>query len=168
MKNYYINKLNLNLEIENGFLSEVQPNTGLIPSKYLSTDFPRKIYSFAYYLLPFGLYTPWHKLKCHQSWQFCDGKPLKLHLISENGEYSQTIISEKDNFVHIVEPGIWQAAEVIGSRGNDFTLLSHFNFPQFDKEDRCRGSFDRLINLFPHLEKIIDKFKWDDKVNHQF
>lgn len=150
MEEFYIKKLNLNLPAENGYLDEF-------------SSLNQIHYSAAYYLLSFPKVNPLHLLDVDESWQYCDGNPLKLHMLSVKNGYQHVTIGNNlklgEKFIHIVPANTWMCAEVLGTKGN-FTLLSHFSAPPFKFEHHHKGTFDKLIKLFPDYSDLIKKFQW--------
>lgn len=167
-KNYLIKSLQLEDVVENGRLRGFFPSNIKIPKEIINTKKDRFLYSFAYYLLEYPNYGPFHAIEEVATWQVVEGCGLKIHMLYPNGKYIVKRLAspgklkgKEEEYVVQVEPGVWQAAEIIPQPNVDFSLISHFVIPSFDYDGRKKGTKEILTNLFPHQHLIIDKFCWD-------
>lgn len=123
----------------------------------------RPLYNWCYYLIPEGSIFPLHKLLSDESWQFCLGGSIDLHLIKD-GEI-ETIrigpnIVEKENLFYIVKRNTWFAATP--AKGSEYTLITHCVSPGWAPEDDIPGFYNDMIKLAPKYPDFIKKFSWPD------
>ena len=104
-----------------------------------------------------NMFSAFHKIKQDEIWHFYKGSPIKLHIISELGEYSNVVIGNDLNNEQtpqfVVSGGNWFAAEVV--KNNDFSLVGCTVSPGFDFTDFEIGSRKKLIFMFSQHQQII-------------
>ena len=49
---------------------------------------------------------------------FFQGAAVRIHLIDQDGEYENVVVS-KDNPTHVINPNLWFAAEVLPNEGQN-------------------------------------------------
>ena len=100
-----------------------------------------------------------HKINQDEIWHYYKGAPLKLHIISSDGDYSFVMIGndfDKGEVPqYVVKGGDWFAAEVLEK--NSYTLVGCTVSPGFDFADFVLPKREELIQLFPKHSKIISK-----------
>ena len=156
-----INALGLEPHPEGGYFIETYRSVGEISQDSLDSKYQgkRNYATCIYFLLTSESYSTFHRIHQDEIWHFYDGSPIKIHIISETGDYSNIIIGrdvikgEKPQFV--VPGNQWFAAEVIND--NDYTLVGCTVSPGFDFTDFQLANRKELITQFPQHEKIITK-----------
>lgn len=110
-------------------------------------------------MLTSGNFSALHRIKQDEMWHFYDGAPLRLHVITADGEHTVHMIGkdivngEVPQFV--VNGGCWFGAEVLEE--NAFSLVGCTISPGFSFEDFEMKTRKELIALFPHLEELITR-----------
>jgi len=156
-----ISGLNLQPHPEGGFFRESYRSNGFIHPKGFDENYigERNYATAIYFLLTCEVFSAFHRILQDEIWHFYDGSPLALHIISPEGEYSQTIIGkeiDRGEFPQFVVPGgSWFGATVI--RENDFSLLGCTVSPGFDFRDFELASCTDLLQKFPQHAEIIKK-----------
>lgn len=154
-----INQLNLEPHPEGGFFKETYRSATQIDEATLGEPFvgARNISTGIYFLLTADTFSAFHKINQDEMWHFYDGSPLKIHMISARGEYSETIVGrnlaagEMPQFT--VPAGTWFGATVIES--NNFSLVGCTVSPGFDFRDFQMPAQKELLKRFPKHRAII-------------
>jgi len=160
-----ISKLKLQPHPEGGYFRETYRSAGEIAEDSLDSRFKgsRSYSTCIYFLLKAEEFSAFHKIHQDEIWHFYDGSPIRLHMITHSGEYSETIIGrdiEKGQVPQFVVPGeSWFAAEVVNK--NDYSLVGCTVSPGFDFGDFDLASRDELIKKFPQHKEIIIKLTRD-------
>lgn len=156
-----IQKLNLKAHPEGGYFKEVYRSSGTINQDCLGDAFlsERNYATSIYFLLTSDTFSAFHRIKQDEIWHFYKGSPIKLHMISEQGNYSNITIGNDLNtnqiLQFVVPAKYWFAAEVIGS--NTYSLLGCTVSPGFDFDDFELPSRANLISKFPQHAKLIER-----------
>ena len=159
--NNIISKLDLKPHPEGGFFKETYRSKGEINENSLSEQYngKRNYSTCIYFLLTSDNFSAFHRIKQDEVWHFYDGSPIKLHIISEAGIYSNHTIGInllQDEVPQFVVPGgSWFAAEVIDN--NTFSLIGCTVSPGFSFEDFELISRKELITFFPDKKDIISR-----------
>ncbi len=156
-----IKRLELKPHPEGGFFKETYRSQGEIKEDSLDPSYngKRNYSTCIYFLLTSDSFSAFHRINQDEIWHFYDGSPIRLHTISEEGNYEYFVIGR--NFVNGEEPqlivpsGSWFAAEVINN--GDFSLVGCTVSPGFSFEDFEMGSRKELISQFPQHEKIVTR-----------
>lgn len=156
-----IKTLQLKPHPEGGYFREVYRSKGFINKTSLPSEFSgKRSYSTAiYFLLTSDSFSAFHRINQDEIWHFYKGSPIKLHVISDQGDYSSVIIGnnleKQETLQYIVPAKYWFAAEVINK--NDFSLVGCTVSPGFDFNDFELPKREQLIALFPQHKNIITK-----------
>ena len=156
-----INSLDLKPHPEGGYFKETYKSDGEIDQKSLNSRYKgNRCYSTCiYFLLSSDSFSAFHRINQDEIWHFYVGSPIKLHMISENGTYSEYIIGNDIACGHIpqlVVPGRhWFGAEVINK--NSYSLVGCTVSPGFSFDDFELPTRQELISLFPQHKQIITK-----------
>ncbi|WP_299365927.1 cupin domain-containing protein [Winogradskyella sp.] len=156
-----IEQLDLKAHPEGGYFKETYRSTGFIEQDSLDTAYgsKRNYSTCIYFLLTSESFSALHRIKQDEIWHFYEGSPIRLHMISNNGEYSEHIIGNnfgKGEVPQFVVPGgYWFAAEVIEQ--DAYALVGCTVSPGFSFEDFELKSRKELTELFPNLEYTIAK-----------
>lgn len=131
---------------------------------YMSFDEGKRIrplFNWAYYLIPQGCIFPLHKLLSDESWQFCLGGPVDLHIIKnkkiETIRIGPDIFNEEKLF-YIVPKNTWFAAETAPQ--SKFTLVTHCVSPGWAPEDDIAGFYEEMIKLAPEHFEFVKRYSW--------
>ncbi|WP_373058147.1 cupin domain-containing protein [Zunongwangia sp. H14] len=153
-----IKKLDLKPHPEGGYFRETYRSKEEIEEAHLpGFDSKRNFSTCIYFLLTSSTFSAFHKIKQDEIWHFYDGAPIRLHLISEEGEHSEVIIGK--NFSagevpqFVVPGGYWFAATV--AEEDSYTLVGCTVSPGFDFEDFILGERKELQKKFPQHHKLI-------------
>lgn len=156
-----IQKLELQKHPEGGFFKEIYRSSGTINKDCLPNSFSskRNYATSIYFLLTSDTFSAFHRIQQDEIWHFYKGSPIKLHMISEQGNYSNIEIGNDLNanqvLQFVVPAKYWFAAEVVGS--NSHSLLGCTVSPGFDFDDFELPSRDYLTSKFPQHQEIIEK-----------
>jgi len=154
-----INQLNLQPHPEGGYYKETYRSVESIDKESLNDDFSgKRNYSTAiYFMLTSDSFSAFHRINQDEIWHFYKGTPIKLHIISSRGIYSNVIIGndiDKGQLPQYTVPGKdWFAAELMDK--NSYALVGCTVAPGFDFEDFELPSRKHLISKFPEHESII-------------
>ena len=155
-----IQELDLQPHPEGGYFKEIYRSVGEINQDSLGVNYKgnRNYATSIYFLLTSDSFSAFHKINQDEIWHFYDGSPVKIHMISETGEYSNVIVGRnfrKGERPQFVVPGQhWFAATVIND--NDYTLVGCTVSPGFDFKDFVLPKRKELISKYPQHEKIIN------------
>lgn len=159
--NDLIEKLDLSPHPEGGYYKETYRSVGEIEKQCLPSEYKdkRNYSTCIYFLLTSNNPSAFHRVNQDEIWHFYDGSPIRLHVISENGSYSEYIIGRnfsKGEVPQLVVPGKnWFAAEVIDS--DSYSLVGCTVSPGFDFADFELPSRKMLISEFPNHEILITR-----------
>ena len=119
-------------------------------------DGERNYATAIYFLLTEGNFSAWHRIKQDEVWHFYSGSPLAVHAISQEGEYSKTLLGQSTGkgevFQYVVPGGHWFASESLGA----FSLVGCTVSPGFDFKDFELAKREELQVLFPEHRRIIE------------
>ncbi len=161
-----IKSLQLQPHPEGGFFKETYRSQGTINVDSLGEGFSEKRnYSTCiYFLLTSDSFSAFHRIKQDEIWHFYKGSPIRLHMISETGNYSHINIGNdldsNQKLQFVVPAKYWFAAEVIGS--NTYSLLGCTVSPGFDFDDFELSSRADLISRFPQHIQLIKHLTHSD------
>jgi len=156
-----IEHLDLQPHPEGGYFKETYRSKGEIREDNLNDSYSgKRNYATAiYFLLPSNQFSSFHKIHQDEAWHFYDGAPIKIHMIDDDGEYSNVIVGRNfkaGEVPQFVVPGeVWFAAEVMNE--NSFSLVGCTVSPGFDFADFELAKQDILIAKFPQHQEIIKK-----------
>ena len=157
-----IDQLELQSHPEGGYFKEVYRSEGTINKESLGEDFSgqRNYATSIYFLLTSESFSAFHRIKQDEIWHFYKGSPIKLHIISDDGVYSNTTIGNAietgQNPQFVVKAKDWFAAEVLDK--NSYALVGCTVAPGFDFNDFELPKRDILISKFPEHRNIITAF----------
>ncbi|PWG05314.1 cupin domain-containing protein [Polaribacter aquimarinus] len=154
-----INHFNLQEHPEGGYFREVYRSKGFILEENLAEYFEgnRNYCTSIYFLLTSEKFSAFHKINQDEIWHFYKGSPLKIHLLSPEGEYTFVIIGDGfkkgEVFQFTVPAHYYFAAEVI--KTTSYAFVGCTVSPGFDFRDFVLPSRKELLNEFPQHSKII-------------
>lgn len=156
-----VNILDMQPHPEGGFFKETYRSKGFIREKDLNDHIneKRNYCTGIYFLLTSDSFSAFHRINQDEMWHFYKGSPLKLHIISEKGNYSNVIVGnnlEKGEVPQFtVNARDWFASEVVDN--GDYTLVGCTVSPGFDFRDFELANRETLISKFPQHSEIITK-----------
>lgn len=156
-----ITKLELQPHPEGGYFKETYRSEGEINSDSLNPKYigKRNYSTCIYFLMTSENFSAFHRINQDEIWHFYEGSPIRLHVISKNGDYTAHIIGRnflKGEVPQLVVPGQhWFAAEVI--ENYSYSLVGCTVAPGFDFADFELPSRGELVSIFPQHEELINK-----------
>jgi uncharacterized protein len=156
-----IKDLKLKPHPEGGFYRETYRSTGEIDQDDRESGLKgkRNLATCIYFLITSEAFSSFHRIRQDEIWHFYIGSPIRLHLITQAGDYSSHVIGNdiyNGEIPQIVVPGgNWFAAEVINN--DDFSLVGCTVSPGFDYNDFELADQDDLLLKFPGRNEIIRK-----------
>lgn len=156
-----IDLLDLQEHPEGGYFKETYRSEEIISNASLGAKYQgdRNYSTGIYFLLTSEKFSAFHKINQDEMWHYYKGSPLKLHMISANGDYSYVTIGNDFTKGEIpqftVKGGDWFAAEV--EEKNGFTLTGCTVAPGFDFADFVLPTTEELVQSFPEHTEIIQK-----------
>ncbi len=160
-----VTALDLQPHPEGGYYKEVYRSAEAIPKEALPNQFegPRNYATSIYFLITGANFSAFHKINQDETWHFYQGNPLRIHMISPEGNYSYKDIGL--NLEHNIEPQftvpaqVWFAAEVLDKDG--FAFLGCQVAPGFDFKDFTLAKRELLAGMFPQHKLLITSFTRD-------
>ena len=151
-----IDKLKLIPHPEGGYYNETYRSDYTIVNDRKEN---RHVCTAIYYLLKDEDKSLFHRIRSDELWFFHLGQSLEIILIES--ERLTTIILgndiEKDELPQVRIPAnTWFAARVKNAKG--FSLVSCTVSPGFDFADFSLAKREDLVQWFPHLKDVIEKF----------
>jgi uncharacterized protein len=119
----------------------------------------RHVCTAIYYLLKDEDKSFFHRIRSDELWFFHLGQPLEI-IIIQNERLTTIILGndiEKDELPQVAIPAnTWFAAQIKNAKG--FSLVSCTVSPGFDFADFNLATRKDLVQQFPHLKDVIEKF----------
>jgi len=151
-----IDKLQLKVHPEGGFYRETYRST-----EYLTTNKGkvRNISTAIYYLLENEGKSLLHRIQSDELWFFHQGQPLEIIVIQDN----QLVTIHLGNDIDggevpqaRIPANSWFASSI--KNGTGYSLVSCTVAPGFDFSDFELANREELIQQYPHLKNIIEKY----------
>jgi len=158
---YWIEKLSLTPHPEGGYYREIYRAPESVLKEALPERFEgsRPFSTSIFFLLKSGQVSRLHRLKSDEIWHFYEGCPVQIHLIHQDGRYSEIKLGRNSNadqvFQAVIPAGTWFGAEVLAAEG--YALVGCTVAPGFDFADFELGRRDQLLSRFPRLADQIRK-----------
>jgi predicted cupin superfamily sugar epimerase len=165
---YWIDKLGLQEHPEGGFYRVTYTAETKIAREALPANFSgaRPVSTAIYFLLgnqgsdPQGHFSAFHRLRSDEMWHFYAGSPLVMHIIADNGEYSQALIGPNiengQHFQAVVKAGCWFASAPL--LRDSFALVGCTVAPGFDFADFELAKREELSAACPQHAEMIRQF----------
>lgn len=159
---YWIEKLGLIPHPEGGYYRESYRASLLIAREALPPPFtgPRLVSTAIYFLLEKENFSAFHRLRSDELWHFYAGMSLVVHVIEEDGRYTQILVGDNpeagEALQAVVKAGCWFASSVRDPKA--FALVGCTVAPGFDFEDFELGKRSELTERFPQHQKLIERF----------
>ena len=123
----------------------------------------RRLWEMNYYLLHDSEVTALHQLKQDEMWHFYAGKPLAIHIFSEDEKKYQIIklgsnFDAGEVFQAVAPHDTWFGAELL--EPNSFVLVGTVLAPgwhQTDSKNPTADTKNKLIKLYPEQKEIIER-----------
>ena len=149
-----IDKYKLAPHQEGGYYAVVYESKQAVTSPVVNKN--RKAITHIYFLLLKGQVSLFHKVAHDEIWNFYEGDPVKLKKYNGSTVVEDIIGSGCNNYVSIVEGGIYQAAESTGA----YSLVGCSVAPGFEFEDFSLLRDDpetkeKLLNKYPDYLKFV-------------
>jgi predicted cupin superfamily sugar epimerase len=157
-----ISHYNLLPHPEGGFFRQTYAATELIFKEALPERFEgdRSFSTAIYFLLPYGSFSAFHRIKSDEVWHFYEGCPLNIHVIHPNGDYEcmklGSNLNNGESYQLVVPANAWFASEPVGDPGS-FALVGCTVAPGFDFSDFELAEAAVLINQFPLHQQLISR-----------
>jgi uncharacterized protein len=158
---YWIDQLALIPHPEGGYYRETYRSGLTIAREALPPQFtgPRLVSTAIYFLLDGDNFSAFHRLRSDELWHFYAGGSLLVHVIEENGRYSEMLIGSDpeagESLQAVVKAGSWFASSVRDP--SSFVLVGCTVAPGFDFEDFELGRRSNLIALYPQHRRLIER-----------
>jgi predicted cupin superfamily sugar epimerase len=147
---------------EGGYFKETYRSDEKIKKEALGESYSgdRNCSTCIYFLLTSDKFSAFHRIKQDEIWHFYEGAPLRIHMITEDGEYSEVVVGRYleagEEPQYVVKGGVWFAVEVL--EDNSFSFVGCTVSPGFDFQDFEMPTRQFLLDKFPKLEHIITSF----------
>ena len=153
---HWIDHLRLLKHPEGGYFRETYRSAEQIPQDGLPARFdsPRAFSTAIYFLLPSEEVSALHRIKSDEVWHFYVGSQLTIHVIDQNGAYSQIKLGD-DCFQAVVRAGCWFGATVDESQS--YALVGCTVAPGFDFADFETAKRADLLARYPQHRAIIER-----------
>jgi len=108
-------------------------------------------------------FSAFHRLRSDEMWHFYAGSPLAVHVIAEDGSYTQLLIGPDiengKHFQAVVKAGSWFASAPL--LPDSFALVGCTVSPGFDFDDFELANRDLLAATFPQHRELIHRLtRW--------
>ena len=162
---YYISKLGLEPHPEGGYFKRTFASQEQITDQELTVDFEgkRMLYTSIYFLLTSNDVSHFHRLQSDELWYYHAGSPLSVHMIDENGEYTEHKLGldlENGEVPQVLVP----KNTIFGSSVKDretFSLVGCMVSPGFEYQDFELFTQEELLLKYPEHKEIIMKIAYD-------
>jgi predicted cupin superfamily sugar epimerase len=119
----------------------------------------RSVSTAIYFLLEEQDFSAFHRLRSDEVWHFYVGVRLVVHVIDEEGRYSEILLGsdpERGEVAQaVVKAGSWFASRV--RDGQSFALVGCTVAPGFDFEDFELAKREELAQLYPRYRQFIEE-----------
>jgi hypothetical protein len=164
---YWIEKLGLQEHPEGGFYRVTYTAGTVIAQEALAPGFhgARPASTAIYFLLsnqgsdPQAHFSAFHRLRSDEMWHFYTGCPLVVHIIAQDGEYSQLLVGPDPDhgqqFQAVVKGGSWFASDPL--LPDSFALVGCTVAPGFDFAEFELARRNDLSAAYPQHAALIRK-----------
>ena len=162
---YYISKLGLEPHPEGGYFKRTFASQEQITDQELTVHFEgkRMLYTSIYFLLTSNDVSHFHRLQSDELWYYHAGSPLSVHMIDENGEYTEHKLGldlENGEVPQVLVP----KNTIFGSSVKDretFSLVGCMVSPGFEYQDFELFTQEELLLKYPQHKEIIMKIAYE-------
>ncbi|WP_449538704.1 cupin domain-containing protein [Ferdinandcohnia sp. Marseille-Q9671] len=158
---YYISKLGLKPHPEGGFYKNTYASDVTIEVEQNRAK-TRNLFTSIYFLLRFEDISHFHRLQSDELWYYHGGSSLTVHIIDENGEYTEAKLGlnlDQGEVPQVLVP----KHSIFGSSVKEedtFSLVGCMVSPGFDFEDFKLFTQDELLKEYPQYDAIIRKLAY--------
>jgi predicted cupin superfamily sugar epimerase len=158
---YWIEKLKLEAHPEGGYYRQSYKSDLILAKESLPAEFTgaRSASTAIYFLLNGKNFSAFHRLRSDEVWHFYVGATLVVHVIDEDGQYSEILLGSDPDagevLQTVVKAGCWFASRVRGGRG--FAVVGCTVAPGFDFEDFEMGKREELVRSYPQHREVIER-----------
>ncbi len=156
---YWVEKLGLEPHPEGGYFRQIYRADLNIPQAALpgfSGD--RAASTSIYFLLEGGNFSAFHRLRSDETWHFYSGAPVLVHVIGEDGRYSELRLGSDPEagevFQAVVTAGCWFASHVADWKS--WALVGCTVSPGFDFDDFELANRAQLVRKYPRHRELIE------------
>lgn len=139
------------------YIASEQILKSALPERF---DGNRPFSTAIYFLLPFGNFSAFHRIKSDEVWHFYEGCALNIHVIHPNGHYECLKLGRNMNngesYQLVVPANAWFASEPVGALGS-FALVGCTVAPGFDFADFELADAAILVAQFPNHAQLIKR-----------
>ncbi len=157
----YVSLLGLLPHPEGGFYKETYRAD--LTSDYDDFNGPRNVSTGIFYLLPFGHFSAFHRIRSDEMWHFYDGTDLSVYILKADGQLDVIRLGRRleqgEQLQAVVPAGCWFASRVEQPSG--FALTGCTVAPGFDFQDFEMAKRNDLITQFPDHRKLIEELTRD-------
>lgn len=158
---YWIEKLQLEPHPEGGYYRQTYRSELTIDGEALPSGFAgsRPSATAIYFLLDGADFSAFHRLRSDEIWHFYAGASVVVHVIEENGKYSEILLGDDARggavFQAVVKAGCWFGSEV--RDGKSWALVGCTVSPGFEFADFELGKRQELTLQFPQHADLIER-----------
>ena len=162
---FYISKLGLEPHPEGGYFRRTFESKEQTSDQELTVHFEgkRMLYTSIYFLLTSNDVSHFHRLQSDELWYYHAGSPLSVHMIDENGVYTEHKLGldlENGEVPQVLVP----KNTIFGSSVKDqdtFSLVGCMVSPGFEYQDFELFTQEELLSKYPEHKEIILKIAYD-------
>jgi predicted cupin superfamily sugar epimerase len=157
---YWIEKLGLEAHPEGGYYRQTYKAELILAKGSLPAEFSgaRAASTAIYFLLRGEEFSAFHRLRSDEVWHFYVGATLVVHVIDEDGQYSEILLGSDaeagEVLQAVVKAGCWFASRVRDGKG--FALVGCTVAPGFEFEDFEMGKRSGLVREYPQHRALIE------------
>ena len=158
---YWIEKLGLEAHPEGGYYRQTYRADLILAKESLPDGFTgmRAVSTAIYFLLQGEEFSAFHRLRSDEVWHFYVGSALVVHVIEEDGRYSEILLGSDPEagevLQAVVKAGCWFGSRVRDGRG--FALVGCTVAPGFDFEDFEMAKREELVREYPQHWGVIEE-----------
>ncbi len=163
-KNYWIERLKLEVHPEGGFYREVYRSADLVKTTPPKFNEQRPSSTSIYYLLSSETKAFCHKIKSDEAWYYHVGSPVTLFYIDQQSVFNVKVLGPGDgqDLFIVIPQNCWFGARVL--EPDSFALVSCMVSPGFEFSDLEMADRNELIDTFPQHKESILKFTLMDNL----
>ena len=151
----YINELDLLPHPEGGFYKETYRSGDQVELPVFEGR--RNVSTAIYYLLEYGHFSAFHRIKSDEMWHFYDGSGLTVYVIFPDGILKSIKlgrnIKDGESLQAVVPAGCWFGSRV--EQPDGFALVGCTVAPGFDFQDFEMADREELTTLYPQHKTLI-------------
>jgi predicted cupin superfamily sugar epimerase len=162
---YWIDRLGLEPHPEGGYYRQTYRSDLVLAKQALPGQFtgPRAASTAIYFLLDGENFSAFHRLRSDEMWHFYLGSPLLVHVIDEDGRYSEIRLGSNPEagevFQGVVKAGCWFGSRLVSDSRSEasFALVGCTVAPGFDFDDFELAEREELTQGYPQHREVIER-----------